>query len=63
MEEAIAQLKKEKEEDLEFRDIAKNDKEKLSNEVEALMKEKEQLIEDNKDEIQKREIDFRDSLE
>ena len=49
MEEAIALLKKEKEEDMEFRDIAKNDKEKLSQQIEALIKEKEQLVQDSKD--------------
>jgi len=49
MEEAIALLKKEKEEYMEFRDIAKNDKEKLSQQIEDLIKEKEQLIEDSKD--------------
>ena len=49
MEEAIALLKKEKEEDMKFRDIAKNDKEQQNQQIEALIKEKEQLVEDNKD--------------
>ena len=49
MEEAIALLKKEKEEDMAFKDIAKNDKEKLCQQIEDLIKEKEKLVEDSKD--------------
>ena len=63
MEERIASLKKEKEEDMEFRDTAKNDKEMLNQQIVALIKEQEQLIEDNKNYTQKREDGFRESLE